>query len=54
MQAESVTSPGQTRLANAITRFNQRYRNFVLFAMLLVEHALGIEAFGIPFGRVIS
>jgi len=27
---------------------------FVLFAMLLVEHALGIEAVGIPFGRVIS
>jgi len=38
MQAESVTSSGQTRLANAVTRLNQRYRNFVLFAMLALLH----------------
>ena len=38
MQAESVTSSGLTRLANAIARLNQRYWNFVLFAMLALLH----------------
>ena len=39
MQAESATTTsGLTRLANAITRFNQRYWNLMLFAMLALLH----------------